>query len=290
MKKKKLQKVVVQGLGYVGAATMAAISLAINEDNDPKYKIIGLDLNSKLGRNRINLLNKGYFPFKSSDKKMLKAIKKASKEERLFATYDTICLKDAYAVIVNIPLDINFKYNEPYVNFTTFKKAIETIAKNISQACLVLVETTVPPGTCEKVIMPILEKFFIRRNLDKNKIKLAHSYERVMPGPQYIDSIINNWRVYSANNKKAENFCKRFLQSFLNTSDFPLTKLSSMTSSETAKIMENSYRSTNIAFIEEWARFSEKIGINCYEVIEAIRKRPTHNNIRCQDLELVDIV
>ena len=280
MKKKKLQKIVVQGLGYVGAATMAAISLAMNEGNKPKYKIIGLDLNSKLGRNRINLLNKGFFPFKSSDKKMLKAIKKASKEERLFATYDTICLKDAYAVIVNIPLDINFKNNEPYVNFTTFKKAIETIAKNISQTCLVLVETTVPPGTCEKVIMPILEKIFIRRNLDKNKIRLAHSYERVMPGPQYIDSIINNWRVYSANNKKAENFCKRFLQSFLNTSDFPLTKLSSMTSSETAKIMENSYRSTNIAFIEEWARFSEKIGINCYEVIEAIRKRPTHNNIR----------
>ena len=53
-----------------------------------------------------------------------------------------------------------------------------------------------------------------------------------------------------------------------------------MTASETAKVMENSYRATNIAFIEEWARFSEKVGINSIDIINAIRKRPTHNNIR----------
>ena len=53
-----------------------------------------------------------------------------------------------------------------------------------------------------------------------------------------------------------------------------------MTASETAKIIENSYRATNIAFIEEWARFSERVGINAFEIIDAIRKRPTHTNIR----------
>ena len=101
-----------------------------------------------------------------------------------------------------------------------------------------------------------------------------------MPGPDYLDSILNNWRVYSGHTNKSEALCEEFLSTIINTNKYPLTKLSSLTSSEMAKIMENSYRAVNIAFIEEWARFSEKIGTNSFEIINAIRKRPTHNNIR----------
>ena len=179
-----------------------------------------------------------------------------------------------------MPLDIITKNKRPFVNFKNIKEAITVIAENINPECLVIIETTVPPGTCNKVILPIIEKIFLKRKIDKDKVKLAHSYERVMPGPHYLDSIINNWRVYSANNTNASKICQKFLKSFLNTKQFPLTKLSSMTASETAKIIENSYRATNIAFIEEWARFSERVGINAFEIIDAIRKRPTHNNIR----------
>src|SRR5262249_33681306 len=74
--------------------------------------------------------------------------------------------------------------------------------------------------------------------------------------------------------------CARFLSAFINVADYPLTRLHSTTASETAKLMENSFRAVSIAFVEEWARFAETVGVDLFEVVEAIRKRPTHNNIR----------
>ena len=78
---------------------------------------------------------------------------------------------------------------------------------------LIIVETTVPPGTCEKQILPILINCFDKRKISSKKINLSHSYERVMPGPDYLDSIINNWRVYSGYNNKSAKLCKIFLSS-----------------------------------------------------------------------------
>lgn len=71
-----------------------------------------------------------------------------------------------------------------------------------------------------------------------------------------------------------------FLETIINTEQYPLTCLDSTTASETAKVLENSYRAANIAFITEWGEFAEKVGINLFEVVSAIRKRPTHSNIR----------
>jgi nucleotide sugar dehydrogenase len=138
----------------------------------------------------------------------------------------------------------------------------------------------VPPGTCEKVVKPILEGELIKRNLPINKLKIAHSYERVMPGSNYYDSIINYWRVYSGIGDMAQKACSDFLSKIINIKKYPLTKLKSTTASETAKVLENSYRAVNIAFIEEWGRFAEDIGIDLFEVIDTIKMRPTHSNIR----------
>jgi nucleotide sugar dehydrogenase len=74
--------------------------------------------------------------------------------------------------------------------------------------------------------------------------------------------------------------CRAFLEKVINTKDFPLMELGSITASETTKVMENSYRAVNIAFIEEWARFAEVVGVDLFEVIGAIRRRPTHSNMR----------
>ena len=77
MKKKKLKNVVVQGLGYVGSATLAAISTGKNKNNTPLYNLIGLDLNTSEGRKRINLINKGCFPLiqQIRNSKLKKSIK-----------------------------------------------------------------------------------------------------------------------------------------------------------------------------------------------------------------------
>ena len=116
--------------------------------------------------------------------------------------------------------------------------------------------------------------------MDIEKFYLAHSYERVMPGSNYLSSIINYWRVYSGINPKSADKCEQFLSEIINIEEYPLTRLKNTTSSEVGKLLENSYRAVNIAFMEEWGRFAEDSGVDLYEVIEAIRLRPTHSNIR----------
>ena len=148
------------------------------------------------------------------------------------------------------------------------------------RAALVILETTVPPGTCERVVAPELAAALQRRGLQRDAFLLAHSYERVMPGEDYLASITHFWRVYAGHTPEAADACERFLAQVINVDEYPLTRLASTTASEIAKVMENSYRATNIAFIEEWARFAEAVGVDLFGVINAIRVRPTHSNIR----------
>ena len=120
---------------------------------------------------------------------------------------------------------------------------------------------------------------FNKRGLDIDKIYIGHSYERVMPGPGYIDSIINFYRVYSGINEESANEVEKFLKTIISTKEHHLRELHNTTATETAKVLENSYRAMNIAFMVEWSRFAENAGINLYEIIKAIRLRPTHSNM-----------
>ena len=81
-----------------------------------------------------------------------------------------------------------------------FKAAIQSIGKNCRDDILILVETTVPPGTCDQV-KPLIEEELAKRDLKLANYRLGHSYERVMPGPKYIDSIREFPRVYAGVNE-----------------------------------------------------------------------------------------
>ena len=145
--------------------------------------------------------------------------------------------------------------------------AVETLGEKIEPNTLVIVETTVPPGTCENLVLPTLRRKFRERGFDEQSVRLAHSYERVMPGEKYLDSIINYWRVFAAVDEASSAECETFLSKVINTEDYPLRKLSSMTASETAKIVENTYRAiNNIALVDEWSQFAEIANINLNEV------------------------
>jgi nucleotide sugar dehydrogenase len=94
-----------------------------------------------------------------------------------------------------------------------------------------------------------------------------------------VRSIRDFWRVCSGINDEARRRVKAFLESVLNTKDYPLTVLDRPIESEAAKIVENSYRATILAFLDEWSTFAERNGVDLKKVIEAIRMRPTHSNI-----------
>ena len=272
--------VCVQGLGFVGSAMAVAVSNARGPDREPLFNVIGVELPGAAGQFKVDVINAGKMPLETSDERLHRAAQRALETGNLVATTDASAYRLASVTSIDIHLDVASSGDKPSVDFTSFRKAVRTLGEHMPAGSLVIVETTTPPGTCEHVVAPELEAALEARGLPSDAILLAHAYERVMPGREYLDSIINFWRVYSGHTPAAADACEAFLSKVINVADYPLTRLTSTTASETAKVLENSFRATTIAFMEEWGRFAEAVGIDIFEIVEAIRIRPTHRNIR----------
>jgi UDP-N-acetyl-D-glucosamine dehydrogenase len=273
--------VVVQGLGFVGSVMSLVVANALTEE----YAVIGIDLPTPFSYWKIQSINEGAFPVIADDPKIEQFYQKARKKKNLYATCDPHAYSKADIVIVDINLDVKKQSNnnghlEDYsVDLSPFKKAITAIGTSCKPDVLVLVETTVPPGTSQKIVRPILEECLKERGLATDKLKVGHSYERVMPGPKYVDSIQNFYRVYAGTDETSADATEKFLRTVISTDEYPLTRLGNTQATEMAKVLENSYRAMNIAFMVEWSRFAEEAGVNIYEVVNAIRMRPTHKNL-----------
>jgi UDP-N-acetyl-D-glucosamine dehydrogenase len=273
--------VVVQGLGFVGAVMGLVVANAITEE----YAVIGIDLPAASSFWKIGSINEGVFPVLASDPKISLYYKNALQKKNYYATYDSYAFSKADVIVVDINLDVKKQSSfnndaEDYsVDLSPFKKAINSIGQHCKKDVLVLVETTVPPGTSQKIVRPILEENLQQRGLPVDELKVGHSYERVMPGPKYIDSIQNFYRVFAGTDEKSADAIEIFLRTVIRTDEYPLTRLGNTNATEMAKVLENSFRAMNIAFMVEWSRFAEEAGVDIYEVVNAIRMRPTHKNI-----------
>ena len=277
--------VCVQGLGFVGAAVALAVARARDAAGRPLFDVVGVDLETPRGRAAIDSLNQGRFPFATEDRALAAAARQARSAGNLVATSDPAAYGDAAVVLVDIDLDLAIDAEAAggpaaRLELARFREAIATLGRSIAPGTLVIVETTVPPGTCSRVVAPALAEGLAARGLPEDGFLLAHAYERVMPGAGYLDSIVNYWRVYAGHTEAAAEACAAFLSQVINVADYPLKRLSSTTASETAKVLENSYRAVNIAFMDEWGRFAEAVGLDLFEVIDAVRQRPTHANLR----------
>lgn len=273
--------VVVQGLGFVGAVMSLVCANAISEE----YAVIGVDLANENTYWKIKSINEGVFPLTADDPKISEFFNNAKEKGNFLATYDPLAYKYADVIIVDINLDVQKISCEKGVlkdfdvNLEGFKFAIKSIGENCRDDVLVLVETTVPPGTCEQVVKPIIEEELLKRELTLKEYRLGHSYERVMPGPDYIDSIREFPRVYSGVNETSADAVEDFLKTIIDISKCSLTRLEHTNATEMAKVLENSYRAMNIAFAVEWSRFSEEAGVDLYAMVDAIRVRSTHANL-----------
>lgn len=274
-----LPVVCIQGLGFVGTAMAIAVATAMDDNGNPCFNVIGVDLPNPMGEEKVNALNTGILPIESTDPKLQEYYEIAHNNGNLIATTDASVFSLASTILVDVHLDVIDNAGEFDIGLTDFRKAIATVGSYMQADCLVVIETTVPPGACEYVVVPELKKAFESRGLPTDNILVAHSYERVMPGNNYLNSIINFWRVFSGYTEAAADRCEAFMSKVINVDEYPLTRLHSTNASETSKVLENSFRAMNIAFIEEWSRFAEAAGIDLFEVINAIRIRPTHKNI-----------
>jgi len=273
--------VVVQGLGFVGAVMSLVCANALKEE----YAVIGVDLANEKTYWKIKAINDGVFPLIADDPKISEFFNKSIDKGNFLATYDPAAYSFADVIIVDINLDVEKEsdINQELQNFDVsldgFKSAIQSIGSKCKDNVLILVETTVPPGTCEKVVKPIIENELTKRGLSLANYRLGHSYERVMPGPEYIDSIRDFPRVYSGLNSVSADAVEIFLKTIIDTSNCELTRLEHTNATEMAKVLENSYRAMNIAFAVEWSRFAEEAGVDLYSMVNAIRARPTHSNL-----------
>jgi len=276
--------VVVMGVGFVGAVMAAIIADTVDKTTGkPSKFVIGCQRPSSRSYWKIPLLNRGQSPVKAEDPEVDPMIARCVLDKKtLVATYNSDCLKLADCVVIDVQCDYtkhalgNMRTGE--AEMSALEATMRTIGEKIRPQCLTLIETTVAPGTTEFVAWPIMKKAFATRGLDSDPL-LAHSFERVMPGRHYVSSIRDFWRVCSGCNAEARKRVEKFLREVLNTEEFPLTVMDRPIESETTKIIENSYRATTLAFLNEWSLFAERNGVDLIKVIEAIKMRPTHNNM-----------
>jgi len=196
---------------------------------------------------------------------------------------ETATLADVVVSCINLDLVRESGQTEKlHIPIEGYGAAMRMVGQHMRPGTLVTVESTLPFGLCDKVLYPALCDGQRQQGLDveAHPPKLAYCYERVMPGPDYLDSVNNFWRAYAGIDERSADAARDFLAKYVNTEKFPLWRHKSTRAAEMAKLLENSYRATNIAFIEEWARLAEGAGVDLFDVIKSVRVRKgTHDNM-----------
>jgi UDP-N-acetyl-D-glucosamine dehydrogenase len=276
--------VVVMGLGFVGAVMAGVVADSVDKGTgEPTKFVIGMQRPSTRSFWKIPLFNRGISPVKAEDPEVAPLIERCvNKKKTLTATYTYDALKLADVLVADVQCDFLKRelgnLRSGHADISALEESFKIIGENIQPECLVLIETTVPPGTTEYIAYPHIKKAFKKRGIDGEPL-LAHSFERVMPGKDYVKSVRDFWRVCSGINEKSRARVVKFLSEVVNVEKYPLTVFDRPLESETCKIVENSYRATILAFLDEWSAFAETNGVDLIKVINAIKVRPTHSNI-----------
>jgi UDP-N-acetyl-D-glucosamine dehydrogenase len=282
---KNREIVVVMGVGFVGSVMAGVVADSVDrESGQPTKFVIGMQRPSTRSFWKILYLNRGMAPVEAEDPEVAPLIRRCVLDKKTLIasfTYDVLTLADV--VVVDVQCDYHKEtfgnVKQGHADIAALEASLKIIGEKIKPECMVLIETTVPPGTTEYVAYPIIKRAFHKRGLEDTEPLLAHSFERVMPGRNYVASIRDFWRVCSGINTESRKRVTDFLSSILNVEKYPLTVLDRPIESETCKIVENSYRATLLAFLDEWSVFSERNGVDLTKVIKAIKVRPTHSNI-----------
>lgn len=240
--KKHSETVAIIGLGYVG------LPLAL-QTVEKGYVVYGFDLDKK----KIEKIKKGQSPFKEEfiekRKKLL---------SKLIVSTDPQCIKKADIVIVCVPTPVDEKF---YPILDPLISATKIIIENRKPEQLVIIESTINPGVCEEVIEPLFAKAKLKEGQD---YYLAHCPERIDPGNKKWN-VANLPRVVGSMSKTGLEKAVKFYRSII---EGQIRPMKSIREAEAVKIMENSFRDINIAFVNELAKSFDKMDIDIKDVIE----------------------
>ena len=251
MKNIKETTVTVIGLGYVGLPTLILCA-------QKGFHVIGVDIDDR----KIKSLEKGEIPIKEY-RVLEKDLKKFHKNINF--TKNTVeAVRNSDIIIVAVPTPVD-EEKKPNLNYLT--SAVKEIAKGLKSGSLVIIESTVPPGTCESVVKPILETFGLRAGED---FYLAHCPHRLDPGNKKY-TLKNIPRVLGALSERGLRKALAFYKMLLETEIYPMH---SIKEAEAVKVLENAFRDINIAFVNEVAKLFDQLGIDLREVIKGASTKP----------------
>jgi len=243
----KSQKVCIIGLGYVGLPL--AVQCALKG-----YEVYGLENDTK----KNDLINAGKTTI--NEEFLVENLPKV----KITATDDPSVIKKCDIVIMCVPTPIDENY---YPDLTPVKVANVAIVKNLNPGQLVIIESTINPGVCEEVIKPMFDEagFTIGKDYE-----LAHCPERINPGdPKW--NVTNIPRVVGSFTKKGLDQAVEFYEKVI---DGQIMPMKSIREAEAVKIMENSFRDINLAFVNELAKSFDVLDIDIVDVIKGASTKP----------------
>ena len=244
-----MKTVTVVGLGYVGLPLACLCA-------EKGHKVYGFDVD----KSKVDSVNKNESPIEDEH------VGNRLKNVKIYATTNPEdCIPNSDIVIVCVPTPVD-RNNSP--DLTAVMNAALTVSKFIRQGALLVVESTIYPGTIEEVVLPILQKE--KFNAQKNDLLVAHCPERIDPGNRKW-TIEMLPRVVGGVTKEAAKAAAEFYRGILNAE---VLELSSVKAAEATKIMENTFRDINIAFVNEMAQSFVKAGIDIIEVVKGASTKP----------------
>ncbi|HEC35653.1 MAG TPA: nucleotide sugar dehydrogenase [Anaerolineae bacterium] len=264
------KSIVVIGMGYVGIPCAALLA------DVPGFRVTGVQRRSKRSGWKIECLNAGNSPFEGHEPGLAELIHRVVVEKGTFRVTDdySVC-RDADVILI----DVQTPTDEDHVpDYESLRQASEQVGRHLQPGTLVIIESTVAPGTTQNVVQPILERALGlkagrgrqgERGRGRNsQFYLAFSYERVMPG-KLLEYITDMPRVVGGIDEEST---RRAVELYRHIVKKEITPTDVLTA-EMAKTVENAYRDVNIAFANEVALACERMGVNVYEVRELINAR-----------------
>lgn len=243
-------KIGVIGLGYVGLPLARLFAT--------KYSVVGFDIN----QNRVSELNSGIDSTLEIDEELLRAVLKNDNNELngLYCSTSLEDLKDCSYYIVTVPTPVD-KHNKP--DLTPLYKASETVGKVLKKDDIVIYESTVYPGATEEDCIPVLERVSgLKFNVD---FYAGYSPERINPGDKEhtVEKIL---KITSGSTPSIGSKVDELYKSVITAGTHlaPTIKVA-----EAAKVIENSQRDINIAFVNELSKIFNILGIDTQEVLKA---------------------
>lgn len=241
-------KVAVIGLGYVGLP----LSLLASEKG---YQVTGIDKDAA----KVGLLNQRRSPIQDDE-----LIKKVAKT-KMSASVEGNPISEADTVIICVPTPVSDNYRP---DLGPLKSAASFVAENLGEGQLIVVESTINPGVCDQIVIPLIEK--VSGKKDGKDFFVAHCPERINPGDKTW-SIKNIARVVGSSSPAGLKKAQAFYEGLI---DAPIKPMGTIKEAEAVKVIENAFRDINIAFVNELAMSFEKLGIDVVNVIQGAATKP----------------